>query len=91
MELDLAFPVYAKIGDEDGPAFQCAVIENGTTRLIFSGDSASAATARAVDWANRNLDTPERKARIAEATAKRLAAREKNRSAKEATDGTQQR
>jgi enoyl-CoA hydratase/carnithine racemase len=91
MELDLAFPVYAKIGDEDGPAFQCAVIENGTTRLIFSGDSASAATARAVDWANRNLDTPERKARIAEATAKRLAAREKNRSAKEAADGTQQR
>ena len=89
MELDLAFPVYAKIGDEDGPAFQCAVIENGATRLIFSGDSASAATARAVDWANRNLDTPERKARIAEATAKRLAAREKNRAAKESTNGTQ--
>ena len=74
------FPVYQKISGI-GAEFMCHVLENGKSRLVFSGATAADAKSSAEEWANRALDTPGRAARIADATAARNAARAKKKGA----------
>lgn len=74
MEYD--FPVYQRVSGH-GADFLCHVIENGGSRLVFSGATAQMAERAAMEWANRALKTPERLARIADRAKARSAARAK--------------
>jgi len=59
------FPLY-KNTTPDGPAFIAGICDGGKLLAItFSGPEPSAVVESARSFANRNLDTPERRARIA--------------------------
>lgn len=70
----VTYSIYERI-EGDGPAFYCECRENGESRLLFSGPSAFAAEFAAREWAAKNLDTPERRERLAQAAERRRLAR----------------
>ena len=75
--IHLEYPIYQRVEGTAGSPFMCHVLENGKSRLVFSGASAEAVLASAKEWANRELDTPERRQRFADLAAARKARKEK--------------
>jgi len=75
MEPTYSFPVYAKANNDDGPAFQCVVLEDGKSRLVFPGNTHAEAETEARQWANSALNTPERHAKLAAAAQARAEAK----------------
>lgn len=73
--MTFTYPIYQRIAGEGGAPFMCHVFENGQSRLVFSGNTAEEAKQLAEDWVNRNFDTPERRARMAELAQKRAEAK----------------
>lgn len=60
-----AFPLF-KNTTPDGPAFLAGICEDGKMMAVtFSGSDPGAVVASARSFADRNLDTPDRRARLA--------------------------
>ena len=77
--MKVTFDTYQLV-DGSGARFCCHCKENGNSRLVFFGDTAEDALAKATAFANSTLDTPERR----EMLRLRAEARAKARKAKEA-------
>lgn len=68
-----AFPLF-KNTTPDGPTFMAGIVENGVMQPVtFSGSDPASVVQAALDFANRELDTPERRARITARTEARKA------------------
>lgn len=74
MPSEITYAVYQKLEGE-GPAFYCHLFENGSSRMFHKGDTAQEAVSAALVWADKNLNTPERQARIAAAAQRRVEAK----------------
>jgi hypothetical protein len=72
----IEYPIYQKITpDVFGSEFHCLATVDRCARMFFIGATPDAAKKKAEDWINKNFDTPERRARIANLAAKRVAAK----------------
>lgn len=58
--VNITFTTY-KIVSGTGPEWLAHCLENDKSRLVFFGDTEMEAVQKAKDFANKNLDTPERR------------------------------
>ena len=71
----ITFDVY-QLQHGQGPKWLCHCLEHGKSRLVFFGETEGEAVEKAKEWANSNLDTPERREIMRKRAAARIAAME---------------
>jgi hypothetical protein len=70
--MPVTFTTYSRVNGE-GAEWLCHCQENGKSRLIFSGATELEAQRAAQEFADANLDTPERRRRLQELIERRKA------------------